>query len=45
MRVHIMQLEVGVAGLPNWKPLNQAVDGRGCMWEGYLVLILRKDRT
>ena len=44
MPIHVMQLEVGVAGLPNWKSLNQEVDERGNMWEGYLVLILCKDR-
>ena len=29
MPVNVMQLEVGVAGIPPWTSLNQAVDGRG----------------
>ena len=42
--VHIMQLEVGLASLHTWASLNQSVDGRGRLWEGHPVLILRKDR-
>ena len=41
---NIMQMEAGVAGLSPWTSLNQAVDGRGHLREGHLVLILRKDR-
>ena len=44
MPVNIMQLEVGVAGLPPWTSLNQAVYRRGHLREGHPVLILRKDR-
>ena len=42
--VNIMQLEVGVAGLPPWTFLNQDFDRRGNLGEGHLVLILRKNR-
>ena len=42
--VHVMQMEVGVAGIPPRTYLNQALDGRGHLREGHPVLILRKDR-
>ena len=44
MPVHIIQMEVGVAGLPPWTSLNHTVDGRGHLWEGHPLSTLRKDR-
>ena len=42
--LHVIQLEVGMDGLPPWTSLNQAVYGRGHLQEGHPVLILRKYR-
>ena len=42
--VNITNMEVGVAGLPTWTPINQEVDVRGHLREGQPVLIFCKYR-
>ena len=42
--VNIIQMEVGVDGLPPWTFFNQSVDGHGHLREGHPVLILCKDK-